>query len=776
MQLRGNQIGAPLAARLGLPSSPFLGLVAQGLAAAYGLGAKARRAFYRRRPWQARRLPAAVVSVGNLAVGGTGKTPLVVHLAREFTRRGLKVAVLSRGYGGRRIAATCLSDGQTLYFRPPEVGDEAYSLARELPGVPVYTGVSRYEAGLAAWRRHAPDLFLLDDGFQHFQVHRDLDLVLLDAESPLGNGLLLPAGPLREPPDILALADVLVLTRFQPERHQETLSRFTARFPHQDVLTASILPVGLRRFPGGASLPLSLLSETPCLAFAGLARPEVFLESLAALGTPLAGWRSFPDHHPYTAAELSQLLAAAQAGGAQALITTAKDWARLGEIWDAGLPLLVLEVAACLEPWEPLGARVEELVGREGAGPFGGGPAPLSPAEGPHGEPARPAPGASNLRGRGSLPPPPAVVRAWESLRCRGRPLPKREEVLRILLRAPNWLGDAVMALPVMAALRKRFPQASISVMAAPRVAPLFAGHPLVAETLSWPAGPGKLGWYLQQRGKFDLGVALPNSFAAALSLFLAGARARVGYAADGRSLLLTRVVLGREALQELHTVYYYLGVLRAFGEVGEGDLTVPRVYLAPAEVREAGELLERLGLSGQGPLVGLAPGAAYGPAKRWPADRFAQVARELTERAGACPVLLGGPEDRESAAAVAQAATVPLVDLAGRTTLRQALAVLARLAVLVTNDSGLMHAAAALGVPVVAVFGSTNPRATGPFTPRATVISHPPACSPCLARTCAEDYACLTAVSAAEVAAAALQWIQISQAELASGATQGER
>lgn len=753
--------GELLAARLGWSPSPLLAGVARGMAACYGAGAAARRAFYQRGLGRMQRLPAAVVSVGNLSVGGTGKTPLVAHLAREFGRRGLQVAVLSRGYGGRRTGVTCLSDGERLHLRPPEVGDEAYLLARELPGVPVYTGSSRYEAGLAAWRRHEPDLFLLDDGFQHYQLHRDLDLVLLDAGAPLGNGLLLPAGPLREAPATLNLADLLVLTRFDPERHQGTLASFTSRFPDKDILTASVAPAGLRRFPGGEALPLAGLEHIPCLAFVGLARPRVFQETLAALHAALTGWRSFPNHHPYRAADLAGLVAAAQASGAKALITTAKDFARLGEVWEQPLPLLVLEVAARLEPWEPLWARVEELVGGRW-----GSPGPPLPKTSPSPWAAREEAGAPFPSEPLSLEVPPAVLRAWDSLRVGGRRLDYSGEVRHILVRAPNWLGDAVMALPVLPALKRRFPQAVVTVLAVAPVAPLFAGHPLVRKIVTYPRGLAKLRSLFQLRGGFDLGVALPNSFEAALSLWLAGARERAGYAADGRRFLLTRAVAGRETLRELHTVFYYLGILRAFDEVGAGDLTLPRLYLTPGEIREADTLLAAANLPGPGPFVGLAPGAAYGPAKRWPAARFAQVAQELTETRQTRIVLLGGPGDREAAAQVAAQAGVPVLNLAGRTSLRQAIGVLSRLAVLVTNDSGLMHAAAALSVPVVALFGSTNPKATGPFSPRATIFYRGPECSPCLKRTCDQGYHCLTAISAGEVAAAALNWMQEARRE----------
>lgn len=734
-----SAVGWPLARYLGWRPSPWLVAAARVAARIYGLGAGVRRAWFQGGWGRVRRLPAPVVSVGNLTAGGTGKTPLVAHLAREFQRRGLKVVILSRGYGGRASGTACISDGERLLLTPPEAGDEACLLARELPGVPVYTGRSRYAAGMRAWRRHGPDLFLLDDGFQHFPLHRDLDLVLLDARAPLANGWLLPAGPLREAPAVLAQADFLVLTRFEAERHQASLAYINSRFPDQEVLTATIRPVGLKRYPGGESLPLASLAEIPCLAFAGLARPEVFGETLWELGADLTGWRTFPDHHPYAAQDIRDLMADAQAGGARALLTTAKDWARLGGEWEGPLPLLVLEVAAHLEPWEALWPRVAELVGVRGR-------VSLSPPS--------PEKGAAER----SLPAvPPAVRRLWEGLRVRGQ-APQAREVRRILVRAPNWLGDAVMSLPTVAALKRRFPQATLTILAVPRVAPLFLHQPPVAEVLVLPAGGRRWPFLWRLRGRFDLGLALPNSLEAALGLWGAGVKHRAGYATDGRAALLTLAVRGWEALKEVHLVYYYLGLLRAFGEVEERELLPPRLHLTLEEQRQ-GEALLEAGLPGSGPWVGLASGAAYGPAKRWPAERFARAARELTE-AGARVVLLGSPGERETAAEVAARSGVPVLDLTGRTDLRQALGVLSRLSVLLCNDSGLMHAAAALGVPVVAVFGSTNPRVTAPFSPWATILQRPLECSPCLKRTCEKDYPCLTGVSVEEAVGAVRRWL----------------
>jgi tetraacyldisaccharide 4'-kinase len=318
----------------------------------YGLMAEARRALYARGVFKVKRLPAPVISVGNLTVGGTGKTPVVACLAGLWRDRGKRVAILSRGYGGRTQGVIRLSDGERLYHQPPEVGEEPYWLARALPGVAVYTGACRFAAGMAAWEEFKPDLFLLDDGFQHFQLHRDLDLVLLDAASPFGNGYLLPRGPLREPLTTLNAAQTIILTRFDHQLHQASLTGIQQNFPNHTVLTATISPVLVTSFPGRHTKRPEAMRHRALMAFAGLARPEVFATTLRELGVDLKGFQTFPDHHTYTSHELRNLAEAARTQGAEALITTGKDWARLGERWDENVLLWVLEVEAQLSEAE----------------------------------------------------------------------------------------------------------------------------------------------------------------------------------------------------------------------------------------------------------------------------------------------------------------------------------------------------------------------------------------------------------------------------------------
>jgi heptosyltransferase-2 len=355
-------------------------------------------------------------------------------------------------------------------------------------------------------------------------------------------------------------------------------------------------------------------------------------------------------------------------------------------------------------------------------------------------------------------PLPPEARQRFQDLRVMGRAMGNPEEVANLLVRAPNWVGDAVMSLPTVAGLGRFFPRARITVLATPRVVPLFAAQPGVAETISYPAGRGKWQVLWGLRGRFDLALILPNSMESALGIWLAGVPVRVGYDADVRRPFLTRSVAGRRHLSGLHTVYYFLGLLTTFGEVT--SFTPPRLSVAFPELQAASELLAAAALPASGPWVGLSPGAAYGPAKRWPPERFAALATALQEEFDARIVLLGGPQERPMANMLKDHFQGLSLDLVGRTDLRRAMGLLSQLKLLITNDSGLMHVAAALGVPLIALFGSTDPVATGPFTSRATVLHHPLPCSPCFKRTCDLGYPCLTAISVPEALAAARPWL----------------
>ena len=270
------------------------------------------------------------------------------------------------------------------------------------------------------------------------------------------------------------------------------------------------------------------------------------------------------------------------------------------------------------------------------------------------------------------LPLPPEVRQRFQQLQVSRRFTRDPEVVRRILVRVPNWVGDAVMSLPVLAGLKRLFPLAEFTVLAVPRVAPLFATQPGVTEIIRYPSGQGKWQVLWEQRGRFDVALALPNSMESALGLWLVGVPSRVGYNTDARRLFLKEAVSGREALAGLHTVFYLLGLLKALG--GVATFTPPTLYLEPEEEAMGAQVLSEAGPPGQGPWVGLSPGAAFGPAKRWEPERFAALGRELVREFGARLVLLGGDDERPVADQVKEQLQEPVVDLVGRTSLRQAL------------------------------------------------------------------------------------------------------
>jgi heptosyltransferase II len=314
----------------------------------------------------------------------------------------------------------------------------------------------------------------------------------------------------------------------------------------------------------------------------------------------------------------------------------------------------------------------------------------------------------------------------------------------RLLIRAPNWLGDAVMALPAMAAVRAAFPQARIAIAAIPSVAPLFeeqtaaAPDEIVLVTRSSETA-------LLASGGFDAALLLPNSFRAAWTARRAGIPERWGYRGNLRGWLLSRGV-ARPA-GRVHQSVYYVDLVRGLGiDVPE---SLPRVLARPETTIRAQAVLARFGVSGAGPVVGFAPGAAYGHAKRWPPGRVAEVIARLSSRYGAACVLVGAAGDRDAGREIESSlpAGARVVDLIGRTDLRLLAGVLARCDAFVSNDSGAMHLAAALGVPVAAIFGPTDDRVTAPPGGH-DVLVHQVFCRPCMLRDCPIDHRCMKGIT----------------------------
>jgi heptosyltransferase-2 len=317
---------------------------------------------------------------------------------------------------------------------------------------------------------------------------------------------------------------------------------------------------------------------------------------------------------------------------------------------------------------------------------------------------------------------------------------------VKIVIRAPNWLGDAVMALPAMEAVRRAMPDAVVAVAAIPSVAPLFeeetSARPDSVLVVSARRAEAR---ELRAPG-FDTILLLPNSFRSALAARLARIPERWGFAVNLRTPLLTRRVSVPKAA--VHQSAYYLELVRGLGMPAEDRL--PKVAVRSRTAGRVDRLLETAGVSGEGSLlVGFAPGAAYGHAKRWPPSRVTEVIARLTRERGATCVLLGAPSDRDAGREIESSlpSDVRVINLIGRTDLREFAGVLARCRAFVSNDSGGMHLAAAMGVPVTAIFGPTDERVTAPLGEH-DVLIHQVFCRPCMLRDCPIDHRCMKGIS----------------------------
>jgi len=341
----------------------------------------------------------------------------------------------------------------------------------------------------------------------------------------------------------------------------------------------------------------------------------------------------------------------------------------------------------------------------------------------------------------------------------------------RILLRGPNWLGDAVLAIPAMKAIRERFPQSEITLLVRPWVAGLFTGAGFVDHVWSEPRPRGILSWMrLAQkirRRNFQAAVLFPNSFESAAGVFLGRVPCRLGYAADWRGWMLTHPV--KRPMQKRHQVEYYLELAREFGDRDQfparhgavkhdGSVSAGNWSLSPnsAQRADARRLLASHGIPEGSAFMTLNPGAAYGSAKRWHPERFAETGDRLAARFGLRAAIIGSQSERSAAEEIRSRMRSPIAVLTGKTSLEVLIGVLAESALVITNDSGPMHIAAALGVPTVAVFGPTDERVTGPSSPRARVVKEPVPCSPCLLRHCPIDHRCMRRVTVEMVCKAA--------------------
>jgi tetraacyldisaccharide 4'-kinase len=315
---------------------------------AFRAGAALRGALYDRGILSAARAGAPVVSIGNLAVGGAGKTPAAVAVAGRLAARGRKVAVLSRGYGAARTDPRVVSDGDRIFLSAAEGGDEPVLLARRLPGVAVLCGPRRAELARIATERLGADALVLDDGFQHRALGRDLDVVVLDGADPFGNGHLLPRGPNREPRGALRRAGLVWISRVDqadPAR-AEALRSLAREATGRPPVESRHAPVEVLDGALARRFGLDALRGRRVLALSALARPGAFRRTLAALGAEVVLERAFRDHHRFTGTELAEVQRAADAARCDLVVTTEKDAVRLSPDQAAGDRLRVLRIEA----------------------------------------------------------------------------------------------------------------------------------------------------------------------------------------------------------------------------------------------------------------------------------------------------------------------------------------------------------------------------------------------------------------------------------------------
>ena len=356
-----------------------LKFVLGGFAKVYEQAVQMRLALYRRRLLRPQELGCPVVSVGNLTVGGTGKTPVAEMLARELQRRGRRVAILSRGYKSvpRPFAQRLrnkifkhldlfppriVSDGNEVLLDSRRAGDEPHMLAKNLPGVCVLVDKDRVKSGLHALRHFGSDVLLLDDGLQYQRLRHRIDVVLVDSQTPFGNEHLLPRGTLREPPANLRRASYIIVTKSGPQPDEALLARLRKLNRTAAIIECNHAPRHWQDLGTGAKFPLDHLKGRHVGAMSGIARPESFEEGVRQLGANVEISKAFADHHRFTKKEILRFLEWCDRRSLDALVTTEKDAVRFPEIDNPPVPMLFLRVEIEIlrghEQWEELLGRI----------------------------------------------------------------------------------------------------------------------------------------------------------------------------------------------------------------------------------------------------------------------------------------------------------------------------------------------------------------------------------------------------------------------------------
>jgi heptosyltransferase-2 len=333
-----------------------------------------------------------------------------------------------------------------------------------------------------------------------------------------------------------------------------------------------------------------------------------------------------------------------------------------------------------------------------------------------------------------------------------------RDGIDKILIRGTNWIGDAILTLPAVNSIRATYPQAYIGMLVKPWVADIYRLFSAVDEVIIYenkfdtPLGVFRLARMLKGKN-YDAAILLQNAIEAAIISLAARISLRAGYDSDARGLLLTHSVHRTEEIKKVHQIDYYLEMVKALGCV-----PIDREMHLEAKINplDAQDILREFIPDTEKKIIGIAPGATYGPAKRWLSDRFAEVADKLNEHLSSQAILLGGKADWKVAQEVQRLAQTKLINLSGKTTLREAIYLISQCHLFISNDSGLMHIAGALNIPTIALFGSTNPATTAPVGNKSIIVRKEVSCSPCLKETCPTDFRCMKQISVEDVFVAA--------------------
>jgi tetraacyldisaccharide 4'-kinase len=330
----------------GKRTSVFWGAFLYAFSLLYGTAIFLRKKFYRLHIFNQKKIDCPVISIGNITLGGTGKTPLVIQMAELLSRNQRRVVVLSRGYGrSNETEIITVSDGRSVLVDTNTGGDEPVLIASKIPGVPTIVGKNRYQAALFAMERFQPNVVVLDDGFQHIQLKRDIDIVLVDAGNPFGNRKLFPAGILREPLGALKRAHAILITKIDGTSDLNALKETVQRNTQARIFTSQQVPVDMIDYSSNDIKPLSALRGSKVLAFSGIARPDSFTTLLTSLGAEIVATTTYPDHFQYQRSDLAAVFQKAADEKVSMIVTTEKDAIRLKNLHADGIWALRIELS-----------------------------------------------------------------------------------------------------------------------------------------------------------------------------------------------------------------------------------------------------------------------------------------------------------------------------------------------------------------------------------------------------------------------------------------------